>query len=73
MINMKFKFEIPFEWLDLQGYGALRGYIEADSEEEARKMLEDEDVAWRYGNFEVDDYETADFELSADIELEEVG
>lgn len=72
MINMKFKFKVPFEWLDLQGYGALRGYIEADSEEEARKMLEDEDVAWRYGNFEVDGYETADFELSADVELEEV-
>ena len=69
---MKFRFEIPFEWLDLQGYGALRGYIEANSEEEARKMLEDEDVAWRHGDFEVDDYETADFELSADVELEKV-
>lgn len=72
MINMKFKFEIPFEWLDLQGYGALRGYIEADSEEEARKMLENEDVAWKYGDFEIDDYETVDFELSADVELEKV-
>lgn len=35
-------------------------------------MLEDENVAWRYGDFEVDDYETVDFELSADVELEEV-
>lgn len=69
---MKFKFEIPFEWLDLQGFGAIRGYIEADSEEEAREMLEDEDVAWRNGNFEIDDYETMDFELSTEIELEEV-
>lgn len=72
MINMKFKFEIPFEWLDLRGFGAIRGYIEADSEEEAREMLEDEDVAWRNGNFEIDDYETMDFELSTEIELEEV-
>ena len=72
MINMKFEFEIPFEWLDLRGFGALRGYIEADSEEEAREMFKDEDVAWRYGDFEVDDYETMDFELSADVELEEV-
>ena len=72
MINMKFRFEIPLEWLDLRGFGAIRGYIEANSEEEARKMLEDEDVAWKYGNFEVDDYETVDFELSADVELKEV-
>lgn len=72
MINMKFKFEIPLEWLDLRGFGALRGYIEADSEEEAREKLKDEDVAWRYGDFEVDDYETMDYELSADVELEEV-
>lgn len=69
---MKFKFEIPFEWLDLRGFGAIRGHIEADSEEEARKMLEDEDVAWRNGNFEIDDYETMDFDLSTEIELEEV-
>lgn len=69
---MKFKFEIPFEWLDLRGFGAIRGYIEADSEEEAREMLEDEDVAWRNGNFEIDDYETMDFDLSTEIELEEV-
>lgn len=72
MINMKFEFEIPFEWLDLRGFGALRGYIEADSEEEARKMLENEDVAWNHGMFEIDDYETVDFELSTDVELEEV-
>lgn len=72
MINMKFKFEIPFEWLDLRGFGAIRGYIEADSEEEAREMLEDEDVTWRNGNFEIDDYETMDFDLSTEIELEEV-
>lgn len=72
MINMKFEFEIPTKWIDLQGFGAIRGYIEADSEEEARKMLEDEDVAWNYGIFEIDDYETIDFELSTDISLEEV-
>ena len=69
---MKFEFEIPFEWIDLRGFGALRGYIEADSEEEARKMLENEDVAWNHGMFEIDDYETMDFELSTDVELEEV-
>ena len=72
MINMKFEFEIPFEWLDLRGFGALRGHIEADSEEEARKMLEDEGVAWNHGMFEIDGYETVDFELSTDVELEEV-
>lgn len=72
MINMKFEFEIPFEWIELRGFGALRGYIKADSEEEARKMLEDEDVAWNYGIFEIDDYETIDFELSTDISLEKV-
>lgn len=72
MINMKFEFEIPFEWLELQGFGALRGHIEADSEEEAREMLEDGDIAWKYGNFELDDYEIIDSELSADVELEEV-
>lgn len=69
---MKFEFEIPTEWIDLQGFGALRGYIEADSEEEAREKLEDSDVAWDHGMFEIDDYETIDFELSIDISLEEV-
>ena len=72
MINMKFEFEIPTEWIDLQGFGALRGYIEADSEEEARKMLEDEDVAWNHGMFEIDDYEITDYEFSTNITLEEV-
>lgn len=72
MINMKFEFEIPLEWCELRGFGAIRGYIEANSEEEAREMLEDEDVAWRHGDFEIDDYEIMDFELSADIEMEEV-
>lgn len=72
MINMKFKFEIPTEWIDLQGFGAIRGYIEADSEEEAREKLEDDDVVWNHGIFEIDDYETVDFEFSTDITLKEV-
>ena len=72
MINMKFEFEIPFEWIDLRGFGALRGHIEADSEEEARRKLENDDVVWNHGMFEIDDYETIDFELSTDITLEEV-
>ena len=71
MINMKFEFEIPAKWINLQGFGALRGYIEADSEEEARKKLED-DKGWNYGTFEIDDYETIEYELSTDIILEEV-
>lgn len=70
MINMKFEFEIPLEWIDLQGFGAIRGYIEADSEEEAKEKLEEN--PWNYGMMEVDDYETTDFELSADVELKEV-
>lgn len=70
MINMKFEFEIPTEWIDLQGFGALRGHIEADSEEEAKEKLEKNQ--WNYGMFEVDDYEILDFDLSETINLKEV-
>lgn len=70
MINMKFEFEIPFEWLELRGFGALRGYIEADSEEEAKEKLEENQ--WNYGMLEVDDYEVSDFECSETINLKEV-
>lgn len=70
MINMKFEFEIPFEWIELRGFGALRGYIEADSEEEAKEKLEENQ--WDYGMFEVDDYEISDFDLSETINLKEV-
>lgn len=70
MINMKFEFEIPTEWIDLQGFGALRGHIEADSEEEAKEKLEENQ--WDYGMFEVDDYEILDFDLSETINLKEV-
>lgn len=72
MINMKFEFEIPLEWLDLRGFGAIRGYIEANSEEEAREKLEDGDVAWYHGMFEIDDYEIMDYELSTNIILKKV-
>lgn len=70
MINMKFEFEIPFEWIELRGFGALRGYIEADSEEEAKEKIEENQ--WNYGMFEVDDYEISDFDLSETINLKEV-
>ena len=70
MINMKFEFEIPTEWIDLQGFGAIRGYIEANSEEEAREKLEEN--PWNHGMFEIDDYEITDYEFSTNITLEEV-